>query len=242
MSTKPYRIFVDDLPVEVVRKETENLYLGVYPPDGRVRVAAPFSLSNDAVRIAVATRLDWIERQQKKIWNQVRQSEREYVSGEKHYLFGQPYVLNVVCQSGRSRVEIRNEQYLDLYVREGSSIEQRASVMIEWYREHIKEQIPPLVRKWEREMEVEVAEWGVRRMKTKWGSCNAEARRIWVNLELAKKPLPCLEYVIVHQMVHLLESKHNEQFEAHMDNLLPQWRHIRDELDQLPLPDEVWER
>lgn len=234
MSTKRYQVSVNGLPVEVIRKNIKNLHLRVYPPEGHVRIAVPLLVSDDAVRVAVASRLAWIKRQQERFQNQARQLAPEYIFGESHYLFGQRFLLNVLYHKGAGRLVQRNNSWLDLYVREGSSLEQRERVFQEWYRKQLRELIPSLIEKWEGPLCVHVAEWGVKRMKTRWGSCNIKARRIWLNLELAKKPLCCLEYVVVHEMVHLLESKHNARFIAYMDKFLPEWRSIREELNRLP--------
>jgi predicted metal-dependent hydrolase len=234
------QISIRGLPVEVVRKSIKNLHLGVYPPHGRVRVAAPLAVSDEAVRLAVIGKLGWIKRQRARFEDQPRQSKREMVSGESHYFLGQRYRLNVVVQGGPGHVAIRNKRRIDLFVREGSDTAQRERVLHAWYRQHLKALIPPLIERWEATMGVKVAEWGVKQMKTKWGACNVEARRIWLNLELAKKPVQCLEYIIVHEMAHLLERHHNDRFTKLMDSLMPQWRLQRAELNRAPLGHATW--
>ncbi len=241
MSTENRQIRVSGLVVEVVRKKIKNLHLGVYPPGGRVRVAAPLHVSDEAVRLAVITRLAWIKKQRAKFGGQERQSEREFVSGESHYFQGRRYRLNVIYQNGRARVILRNKSTIDLFVREGSDSSQRERVFLKWYREQLKEMIPPLIEKWEKIIGEKVDDWRVKQMKTKWGTCTIKARRIWLNLELVKKPVQCLEYVIVHEMIHLLERLHNANFAAHLDKYLPQWRLYRDELNRSPLRHEKWE-
>lgn len=236
-----HQITVSDLVVDVVRKDIKNLHLAVYPPDGRVRVAAPLLVNDEAVRLAVISRLAWIRRQQGKFEKQERQSAREFVSGESHYYQGRRYLLNVVYRDSAPAVAVRNNTTLDLSVRPGSDTAQRERVLLAWYRRQLKQLIPPLVAKWEAIIGVEVAEWRVKQMKTRWGACNPDARRIWLNLELIKKPASCLEYIVVHEMVHLLERRHDEQFTAHMDKFLPQWRLVRDELNQAPLGHATWE-
>lgn len=226
--------------VDVVRKDIKNLHLAVYPPLGRVRVAAPLRVSDEAVRLAVISRLSWIKRQKIKFTNQARQSEREFVSGESHYFQGRRYRLNVIYQAGASRVAIRNKSTIDLYVREGSDKAQRERVLLAWYRQQLKELIPALIAQWEPTLGVQVAEWHVKQMKTKWGACNIEARRIWLNLELAKKSTQCLEYIIVHEMVHLLERHHNDHFAELMNKFMPQWRLYREELNRSALAHEEW--
>lgn len=236
-----HQIIVSDLVVDVVRKEIKNLHLAVYPPDGRVRVAAPMLVDDEAVRLAVIARLTWIRRQQGKFAQQERQSAREYVSGESHYFQGRRYLLNVVYRDGPPQVTVRNNTTLDLFVRPGSDTAQRERVLLAWYRRQLKQLIPPLVAKWEEIIGVQVSEWRVKQMKTRWGACNPDARRIWLNLELIKKPASCLEYIVVHEMVHLLERRHNDQFVALMDRFMPQWRLLRDELNQAPLGYATWE-
>jgi hypothetical protein len=236
-----HQITVNDLVVDVVRKDIKNLHLAVYPPTGRVRVAAPLRVSMDAVRLAVITRLAWIKRQQAKYAGQERQSAREYVTGESHYFQGQRYRLNVVYQDGPGHVVIRSKRTIDLFVRAGSDTAQRERVFLAWYRQQLKALIPPLIAKWESIIDVKVAEWGVKQIKIKWGTCTIKASRIWLNLELAKKPVQCLEYIIVHEMVHLLERHHNDRFTGLMDKFLPQWRLLRAELNHGPLGYENWD-
>jgi predicted metal-dependent hydrolase len=236
-----HQIKVGNISIDVVRKDIKNLHLGVYPPNGRVRIAAPLKIDDDAVRLFAISRLTWIKKQRLKFENQDRQSERRFVSGETHYLKGKPYLLNVIYQNAAPRVKIRNKTYIDLYVREGSIEEQKEKVMMEWYRGQLKHQIPELIEKWQKKLGIEVNEWVIKRMKTKWGTCTIAARRIWLNLELVKKPHHCLEYIIVHEMVHLLERKHNDRFVAHMDKFMPQWHLYKDELNRSMLSHEIWE-
>jgi predicted metal-dependent hydrolase len=241
MSIDTHQIEVDGLVVNVVQKAIKNLHLAVYPPDGRIRVAAPLRLDDEAVRLAVISRLGWIRRQQEKFKQQERQTAREYLSGESHYFQGARYRLNVIPRDAPSQVIVRNKQFIDLTVRPTSTTDQRHRIMMEWYRAYLKETIPNLIAKWEKEMGVTVADWGVKQMKTKWGTCNIEARRVWINLELAKKSSHCLEYIVVHEMVHLLERLHTDRFRALMNQYLPQWQLIRDELNREPLAHEDWE-
>ncbi len=240
MSTDTRRIIVSGLPVYVVRKAIKNLHLGVYPPHGRVRVAAPLRVSDDAVRLAVISKLGWIRRQRARFEAQPRQSAREMVRGESHYFLGTRYRLSVVHWDGASRVVLRNRSAMQLHVRPGASAALRERVLQRWYRQQLKELIPPMIEKWEAIIGAKVGAWGVKKMKTKWGSCNSEARRIWLNLELAKKPPQCLEYIVVHEMVHLVQRHHNDRFTALMEELLPNWRLHRDELNHAPLGHETW--
>ena len=182
MSTKAAEIRVSGLPVQIVRKDIKNLHLGVYPPNGRVRVAAPLSVSDDAVRLAVIGKLGWIKKQQAAFAAQPRQTEREMVSGENHYYLGQRYRLRVVEREGPSRVALRNATTLELQVRSGYEAREREQVLRRWYRGRLRELVPPLLAKWEAILGVSALSWGIKRMKTKWGACSADARRIWLRL------------------------------------------------------------
>lgn len=235
------RLKVRDISVEVVRKRIKNLHMGVYPPDGRVRVAAPMHLDDDAVRAAVISRLAWIRRKRAEFARQPRQSRREFVSGESHYFEGRRYRLDVVESTGRTGIRLRNNSWMEMRVRPATGRDTREAALYLWYRARLRERIPEILAEWEPRIGVRVADWRIRRMKTRWGTCNTAARRIWLNSELAKKPLPCLEYVVVHEMVHLLEPSHNERFREIMDRAMPGWPLRADELNRAHLPDERWE-
>lgn len=231
---------VGGLVVTVVRKNIKNLHVAVYPPNGWVRVAAPMRVNDQALRLAVASRLGWIRRQQKKFVGQERQCPREYVSRESHYFLGRRYLLNVISHDGRGRVSVNGRPSIDLRVPSGANRAKRERILQAWYRKELKALIPSVVSKWEKTTGLKVAEWGVKKMKTRWGTCNPNARRIWINLELAKKPVQCLDYIVLHEMVHLLERHHNERFIGYMDEFLPQWRSLRDLLNSFPLRHEKW--
>lgn len=224
----------------MVRKDIKNLHLGVYPPNGRVRVATPLVVSDDAVRLAVIDKLGWIRRQRAKFAAQPRQSQREMVNGESHYFLGQRYRLRVHEDGGPARVALRGVASLDLFVRPGSSRDQREAVLLSWYREELKGLAAPLLAKWQPILGVQVAAWGVKKMKTKWGSCNPASRRVWLNLELAKRPVQCLEYIVVHELVHLIERNHTDRFTVLMDGFMPNWRACRELLNSGVLGHEVW--
>jgi predicted metal-dependent hydrolase len=240
VNTESRQLTVNSIDVEVIRKDIKNLHLGVYPPNGRVRVAVPLAVSDDAVRLAVVDKLGWIKRQQAKFAAQPRQSRREMVSGESHYVLGQRYRLRVIEHPGAGKVVLRNKATLELHVRPETTAEQREQVLQKWYRQQLKGLIPPLLEKWGPLLGVEPADWGIKKMKTRWGACNIKARRIWLNLELAKKPVQCLEYIVVHELMHLLERHHNDRFMTLMDQHLSNWRVYRDELNQAPLGHENW--
>lgn len=231
---------IADVQIEIVKKNIKNLHLSVHPPYGRVRIAAPKTMSDEAIRVFAICKLSWIKKQRLKFQNQDRQSEREFISGESHYFLGRRYLLNVIYTSKKQRVELIKNNQIDLYVRENSTTEQREKVMSEWYRSFLKEQIPVIISKWEKEIGVKVNSWGVKLMKTKWGTCNIEAKRIWLNLELAKKSPRCLEYIIVHEMIHLLERNHNDRFHSYMDMFMPNWKEIKAELNGMVFENSNW--
>lgn len=240
MSTRQSTIEVSGIQVEVTRKPIKNLHLSVHPPQGRVRVSAPQRMDAEAVRLAVVSRLAWIRRHQRTFADQPRQSQREMVSGESHYFMGRRYRLRVLDHGGPNRISRKGNSELILHTRPGTDRDKREQVLNDWYRRHMKSLVPDLVAKWQPVVGVRVADWGIKKMKTRWGSCNIEERRVWLNLELAKKPPHCLEYVLVHEMVHLLERHHNERFKTLMGRFMPQWRMYRDELNQAPLAHEEW--
>jgi predicted metal-dependent hydrolase len=241
VTTDRHSITVSDLSVEVVRKNIKNLHLGVYPPLGRVRVAAPLAISDDAVRLAVVGKLGWIKRQRAQFQAQPRQSQRRMVSGESHYFMGQRYRLRVVEGTVPMRVVLRGKAALDLFVRPDTSTERREELLQAFYRAELKILIPTLLDKWQPILGVEANAWGIKKMKTKWGTCNIAARRVWLNLELAKKPIQCLEYILVHELLHLIERHHNDRFRGLMDQYLPQWQTHRDELNRSLLAEERWD-
>lgn len=240
MITERSHIDVSGIRVEIRRKAIKNLHVGVYPPNGKVRVAAPLHLDDEAVRLAIVSRLSWIRRQRQGFARQERQSAREMVTGESHYYEGQRYRLNVMERSGNPRVRLANNSTLELQVPSGTDRIGRQQVLDRWYRRQLKARIPDLLAHWEPVVAVKVAGCRVKRMKTRWGSCNIEARRIWLNLELAKKEPLCLEYILVHEMVHLLERHHTDRFRELMDRIMPDWRLRRDELNKAPLAHEDW--
>lgn len=225
-------IKVNKIAVEVEWKDIKNIHLTVYPPDARVHISAPMSMQLDSIRLYIITKLEWINKRIEMIRNQARQTEREYVSGENHYYKGIRYRLNVIYQQAPPVVLINGTQFIDLYVREGSAIDKRAEIMREWYRAELKDTLKPMVEKWEELLHVKAKCWEVKQMKTLWGSCNHKTQRIIFNLELIKKPTHCIEYIVAHEMTHLVERLHNSKFTAILDTHIPTWRLLKDELNE----------
>ena len=233
MSTEQYHINVSDIRVDVIKKDIKNIHLAVYPPTGRVRLSSPKSMKTESLRLFVISKLGWIKKRIRDMHTQIREQEREYIQGESHYVQGKRYLMNVIERDGPPRVVIRNKKYMDLYVRPGSDKAKREEVVKEWYRYLLKEQIPALIEKWGQSLDVTINDWGVRQMKTKWGSCNIKEKRIWLNLELGKKPKHCLDYVVLHEMLHLKERHHNDRFKALLDQHMPGWKKRREELNEV---------
>lgn len=239
MSTASAYLTVRGIDVDVIYKDIKNLHIGVYPPMGRVRVAAPQRLDDDQVRLAVIQRLPWIKRQREQLKAAPRQTEREMVTGESHYVWGLRKRLNVVERPGRTHLEIDGDR-LVLYAASDATIEQRRAALDAWRREQLRERLPAIVAAWEQKLDVSVPKWTIRRMKTKWGSCNRETQHLWFNLELAKKHPDCLEYIVAHEMTHYYERNHGDRFTKLMDKHLPDWRVRRDQLNEAPLAEEDW--
>ncbi len=228
-----------DILVEVVLKDIKNVHLSVYPPNGRVKISAPSRMSLDTIRVFAISKLSWIKQQQKKLQEQERETPREYLNRESHYVWGRRYLLNLIEADEAPSVELKhNRMYLK--VRPATDEEKKQTILDGWYREQIKKSTPPLIEKWEPLLGVKVERFFVQRMKTKWGSCNPATRGIRLNTDLAKKPRECLEYIVVHEMVHLLEPTHNARFVAIMDRFMPQWHFRRKQLNQLPVRHEDW--
>lgn len=232
---------VGSVSIEIVKKRIKNIHLAVYPPNGRVRLASPIDVEDEAIRLFAISKLAWIKKQQRKFAEQHREPPRKYVNRESHFFLGRRYLLRVHEGDWRPRVDIKTKTYIDLYVREGSTPAERERVMTNWYRKTLKEIAQPLIEKWEEKLNVKVDSWGVKQMTTKWGTCHIESKRILLNLELAKKPERCLEYIIAHELVHLFERRHNDRFFSLMSKFMPQWKIYRNELNQLPVSHVEWE-
>jgi hypothetical protein len=234
-SENSQKIVVGDLQLDLVRKKIKNLRLSVHPPNGRIRLAAPLRLNDAAIRLFLISKIGWIKKHQSKFEPQNLPSKNEYVSGESHYFFGNRYFLNVEYHDAKPSVELRDTTCIDLYVRTGSNEAQREKAIKAWYRVQLKKQVSILVAKWTQIIGVDLEDWRIKRMKTRWGSCSRRNKRIWINLELAQPPIHCLEFIIVHELTHLLERHHNDRFKALMDGFMPQWRAYKQELNQFVL-------
>ena len=233
------QIKLGDIDVDVVLKDIKNVHLSVHPPTGRVRISAPQRMSIDTIRVFAVSKLDWIKRQQTKLQEQERETPREYLDRESHYVWGKRYLLKVSERDEPPSIELQhNRMYLQ--VRPGTDTDKRQALVEAWYRVQLKMAVPPLLDRWQPRMGVKVERFFVRRMKTQWGSCNYRAHTIRLNTELAKKPAECLEYIVVHELVHLLEPTHNARFVAEMDRFLPNWQFHRQVLNRLPVRQENW--
>lgn len=235
------QIEVSGIQIIINRKDIKNLHLSVLPPDGRVRVSVPLHTTEQSVRLAVISKLTWIKKQQADFAAQPRQSSREMISGESHYLWGNRYRLDVITGSNKHSVNIKGVSKLEINAGVNTTTENRIKLLHNFYRQQIQERIEPLLDKWQLKLGVEANQIGIKKMKTKWGSCNIKAKHIWLNLELAKKPPECLEYILVHELAHLLERHHNERFRSIMNKHMPNWREHRNLLNSLPLAYDDWQ-
>ncbi len=226
---------VAGIEIELVQKDIKNLHLAVYPPDGRVRLAAPRDVNEKTLELYVISKIHWIKKQQRRFAKMDRQSPRQYVDRESHYFLGKRYLLRVKPLDAvhtHPQVICKTKTYLDLFVREQSTLDHKAAVLKEWYREQLKKVLEELIPKWENILEVKANQVKVHTMRTKWGSCNTENGNILINIELAKKPIESIEYVVAHELIHLIERNHNDNFKAHLDKYLPSWKKIREELNE----------
>ena len=240
MNTKHEEISIAGIPIEVVRKDIKHMHLAVYPPTGRVRLAAPQETDDEVLRLFAIAKLGWIKKHIRNFNTQPREAKRQYVSGESHYVQGKRYILEVIPHEGRASVRLQGTKKIQLYVPTAYTRKQRDKVMKAWYRKMLKEQLLALSTKWESIIGVQPRDYRIQQMRTKWGSCNPDTGRVLLNLELAKKPISCLEYILVHELVHLLERNHNDTFIKYMDTFMPKWRHHRATLNQLPVAHDDW--
>jgi len=233
------QIKLGDIAVDVILKDIKNVHLSVYPPTGRVRISAPKRMSIDTIRAFAISKLDWIKRQQTNLRAQERETPREYVERESHFVWGGRYLLTLSESDEPPAIELRHSRLL-LRVRPRTNENRRQALVEAWYREQLKEAVPPLLLRWQPQLGVRVERFFVQRMKTRWGSCNPTARTIRLNTELAKKPNECLEFVLLHEMIHLIEPTHGPRFLALMDRFMPAWRETRSLLNRLPARHEQW--
>ena len=231
---------IGPLTFQLNRKAIKNLHINVLPPDGVVRISAPEKMTETAIRMAVISRIPWIKKQQESFQNQPRQSDREMVTGECHYLWGRRCRLVFNEYQGKQAVKKQGSNKLVLIVKPDTPVEKKAELLSRFYRAELQLNAEKLFAKWTPILGVEPSHWQIRKMKTKWGSCNTATHSINLNLELAKKPPECLEYILVHELIHLLERHHNEHFKSLMDQYLPDWRERRNLLNSLPLAYDRW--
>ena len=231
-------VTIGNVSLDLQRKPIKNLHISVLPPEGKVRVSAPLHLSETAIRMAVVNRLSWIRKQQAVFAAQPRQSAREMCTGETHFLWGRSYRLDVL--QGEMATVKRKGGKIQLWCRHDATPEKRYAVLEKWYRDMLRQRVEPLIEEWQRRIGVSPRFVGIKRMKTKWGSCNITEGRIWLNLELVKKPPECLEFVVVHELIHLIERHHNARFNALMDQYLPKWPEYRRTLNSTPLAFDTW--
>ena len=234
------KIKLGDIEAEVTFKAIGNVHLSVHPPLGRVRIAAPSRMKLDTVRVFAISKLGWIRQQQRKLAAQERETARDYVDRESHYVWGRRMLLTVLEREQPACVTARVNK-LTLSVRPGADRGQRQEVLERWYREQVRLEVPGMIERWEQRLGVTVARFFVQRMRTRWGSCNPASGSIRLNTDLAKKPMECLEYIVVHEMLHLLEPTHNARFLALMDRHMPQWQERRALLNRLPVRHEDWD-
>jgi predicted metal-dependent hydrolase len=233
------QISLGEITVDVIRKDIKNIHLSVYPPTGRVRISAPSRMNLDTIRVYAVSKLGWIKKQQTKLRNQERESQRDYTTRESHYFMGKRYLLKISETDLAQSVVLRHRE-IELIVKKGAELEKRQKLLEDWYRIQLRHRAGRYIAFWEKQMDLKVTEFGIKKMRTKWGSCNRDAKRIWLNLELAKKPKECLEYIVVHEMVHVIERNHGSRFIALMDKFLPQWRQYKEELNRLPIGHSNW--
>jgi predicted metal-dependent hydrolase len=229
-----------NITADLVLKDIKNVHLSVLPPIGKVRISAPSHMSLDTIRVFTISKLSWIKKQQRKFQEQERETPREYIDRESHSVWGKRYLLKIIESKIGPRVELRRNQ---ICVRANRKLdkEERQKIVESWYREQLKQNAAELIAKWEKVIDVKVSRLFIQKMKTKWGGCNVSAKNIRLNLELTKKPVECLEYVVVHELMHLIEKTHNHKFVAMMDNFLPKWRNCRSILNELPLEIRRWQ-
>ena len=220
---------ISNLEIKTLKKDIKNIHLGVYPPEGRIRIAAPSHVDDEALRLLAISKLSWIKKQQKKFENQERQTKREYINGESHYFLGRRYLLEIIQDNKNHLMMNRNKIFLHI---KNNSLENKKNIFQKHYRTNLKNILKEIIPKWEERLNVKINKLVIRKMKTKWGSCNSEKSNILLNLELAKKPLDLIEYVLVHEMTHLIERNHTKNFEQYLDYYLPNWKSQKEALNK----------
>ena len=233
-------IKIGELTIDVIAKDIKNIHLSVYPPNGQVSISAPKNINTEALRAYAISKLGWIKQQQRKFQDQIRYPKHTYDNRESHFVWGQRYLLQTIEKSSPPQVTL-HPNHLLLQVRPGTSSQKKQQILETFYRNSLRTMLPPLIEKWEKRMQVTVEKITIRKMKTKWGSCSPHIKSIRLNLELAKKPPECLEYVLVHEMTHLLEASHNKQFIHQLNQFLPQWKSYQQTLNQIPMKSETWQ-
>lgn len=241
MSTNSTSIAVGELRVDLVRKDIKNLHLGVYPPNGRVRIAVPLNIPDDAVRAAITRKMAWIKKQQAEFLKQERQGPREGVSGETYYFFGEKRRMKLVDSTKRGEIKLPSKKYIELHIDVDASTEKKLLVIDRWYRAELLNYIERVLPHWQEVTALVPNSWSIRKMKTRWGSCDGEQRKLTFNLELVKKSPQCLDYILVHELIHLVEPLHNDNFVKLMDAHLPNWRAHKDLLQSSPLVHTEWD-
>jgi predicted metal-dependent hydrolase len=234
-------IQIGEIAIALARKDIKNVHLSVHPPNGRVTLVAPLSTRREVAQAYAISKLGWIRDQQAKLRGQARETPRKFVQRESHYLWGRRHLLSVREKDAKPSVRVDHLRIV-LTIRPGTNRQKRQEIVHDWHKSLLHVTLPGLIRKWERKLDVEVAGYFLQRMKTKWGSCNHRARNIRLNTELVKKPKDLLEYVVVHEMLHLIAPTHSEQFLALMSKHYPAWREARAELNELPLTAEAWNK
>ncbi len=243
MNTNQKMIKIGGVEVLVIKKNIKNIHLNVLPPDGIVRVSTPLNVGDDVIRTFLSTKISWIKKKQNNFKKQERQTIREYVSGEDHYLFGKRYILEVIYNDKKKNcVSIKGRNKILLSIKNKSDLKTKETILNDWYREQLKLFLNENTKKWEEKIGVGVKEWKIKRMKTRWGSCNRSTKKIWLNLELVKKPVSCIEYVLVHELIHLIEKKHNDNFIFLLDKHIPNWRSEKEKINEFILSHEKWNK
>ena len=227
-------IQIGEISLQLKRKAIKNLYIRVLPPDGQVHVSAPLQMHDSKIQMILIERLAWIKKQQLKLNQQVQHQPSDMVTDERHYLWGKAYRLEIIACVGRPKIQILADR-IQLMIAPDTSTEKKLLVLDAFYRTQLKNHLEKMIAYWQEEMGVEASSFGIKRMKTRWGSCNTRSKKIWLNLALAQKPLECVEYVVVHELVHLLEPSHNARFKAFMDKFMPNWRQQRVRLNAISL-------